>query len=75
MPEIKQNPKLLLADWRHPDFTWDEIRAAREAYMGRAAKAKWPTLAARWFVTLTTDYDIATVRNYHNRYLRALRAA
>ena len=70
-PEIKQNPRLLRDNWRHPDFTWDEIRAAREAYMGRAAQAKWPTLAARWFVALSEKYDIATVRKYHNRYLSA----
>ena len=69
--EIKHNPRLLLDNWRHPDFTWDEIRAAREAYMGRSAKAKWPTLAARWFVALSENYDIATVRKYHNRYLSA----
>jgi hypothetical protein len=69
-PGIKQNPKLLLGDWRHPDFNWDEIRAAREAYMGRAARRQWPTLAARWFVALTMNYDIATVRRYHNRQQR-----
>jgi hypothetical protein len=70
-PEIKQNPKLLLGDWRHPDFTSEEIKAAREAYMGRTAKAKWPTLAARWFVALNMAYDIETVRRYHNRHLSA----
>jgi hypothetical protein len=39
--------------------------------MGRSAKAKWPTVAARWLIALSTDYDIDTVKRYHNRYLRS----
>jgi hypothetical protein len=69
--EIKRDPRVLLNNWQHADFTWDETRAAREAYMGRSAKAKWPTVAARWLIALSTDYDIDTVKRYHNRYLRS----
>jgi hypothetical protein len=69
LPEINQNPKRLKDDWKHSDFTWDEMRAARVASESRKPKQQWPTTAARWFISLTTDRDIATVRSYHNRYL------
>jgi len=69
--EIDQNPKLLLSNWQHPDFTWDEMMAARNAYLGRKAKKYWPVLAARWFVALTRKYEIETVRRYHNRHMNS----
>ncbi len=67
-PEIERNPKLLLSNWQHPDFTCDEILAARHAYMGRKAKEDRPVLAARWFVADAKQYPIETVRRYHNRH-------
>jgi hypothetical protein len=67
LPDIKVKPRLLIGNYSHPDFSSDEIAAAREAVISRKPAKQWPMVAARWLVALTLKYDIGTVRRYCNR--------
>lgn len=64
LPDIKRNRRVLLDTWKHPDFSPEQINAARKAVLARATSAKLALTAARHFVSDDTRYSFDTVRRY-----------
>ncbi len=71
-PELQRDCRILGSYWQHPDFTLEEMDAAREAHSKRTPRKTWAIRAARSFVGTAMQLNAVTVRQYHYRYLKSL---
>ena len=71
-PELQRDRRILRTYWQHPDFTLEEMDAAREAHEKRVPRKTWAITAARSFVGTAMQLNPKTVRQYHYRYLKNL---